>query len=175
MKELTKIEIPISQWIKDTGEGQEKGISVPCGECHACCTHVNAQLYPHELRLDFKTKFSKSEGKYHLKHKANGKCTYLNQQGCTIHNRVPKVCRTFDCRYMGFFNIIHPTHDGITAASKRWIFINDHDELWQYLRRYFQTGVNLMPIRSGDPVDACAKAALLSAYQKFFVKPDESA
>lgn len=172
MKELTKVEVSISQWIKDTGEGQVKGIAVPCGECKACCSHINAQLFPHELKLNFKTKFSKADNKYHLKRLVNGNCVYLNDLGCSIHNRVPTVCRTFDCRYMGFFNIENPKNKNLNTASKRWIFINDNNEIWQYLNHYFKTGLNLMPVKSGDPVDYCAKAALLSAYNKFFVKTE---
>ncbi len=172
MKELTKVNVYVSQWVKDTGEGEVKGIAVPCGECHACCIKVNAQLFPHELKLNFKTKFSRSEGKHHLKHKPNGECFYLNEQGCSIHDRVPTVCRTFDCRFMGFFNIKDPKNDNIFAASKRWVFINDNDEIWQHLVRYFRTSLSLMPIKSGDPVDYAAKAAILSAYKKFFVNKE---
>jgi hypothetical protein len=173
MKELTKVNVYVSQWVKDTGEGEVKGIAVPCGECHACCTgFVNAQLYPHEIKLNFKTKFSKSENRYHLKHKPNGECTYLVPQGCSIHDRVPTVCRTFDCRFMGFFNIKDPKNNHIFVASKRWIFINDNDEIWQHLVRYFKASLSLMPVKSGDPVDYAAKAAILSAYKKFFVNKE---
>ena len=33
-----------------------------------------------------------------LKQKPNGDCLYLGKQGCTIHDRAPKMCREFDCR-----------------------------------------------------------------------------
>lgn len=169
MTELTQVEVSLTQWVKDFGAGQETGIPVPCGECHACCTKVNAQLYPNEHKLNFVKRFNKSENKYHLKHKPNGECIYLTPVGCSIHDRVPKVCRTFDCRFMGFFNIRDPKHEHINTASKRWIFINDNNELQQYLYGYFQIGVNMLPAKAGDPVDRIAKQALLSAYNKFFV------
>jgi len=171
MKDLTKVEVSITQWIKDTGEGQIKGIPVPCGECRTCCSHINAQLYPEEIKF-YKNKFSKSDGKYHLKRNSNDTCVYLNDRGCSIHDHVPKVCKTFDCRYMGFFNIKNPKNENLTKASKRWIFINDNNEIWQHLTQYFRNGLALMPIKSGDRVDYCAKAALLSAYNKFFVKTE---
>jgi hypothetical protein len=27
-----------------------------------------------------------------------GECIYLGQDGCTIHDRAPAICRAFDCR-----------------------------------------------------------------------------
>jgi Fe-S-cluster containining protein len=33
-----------------------------------------------------------------LNRKDNGECIYLGADGCTIHDRAPWVCRTFDCR-----------------------------------------------------------------------------
>jgi Fe-S-cluster containining protein len=33
-----------------------------------------------------------------LKHKPNGDCVYLGEDGCTIHGQQPYVCKSFDCR-----------------------------------------------------------------------------
>lgn len=33
-----------------------------------------------------------------LKHKPNGDCVYLDENGCSIHDHAPWVCRMFDCR-----------------------------------------------------------------------------
>jgi len=33
-----------------------------------------------------------------LNRKDNGDCIYLDDRGCTIHDRAPWVCREFDCR-----------------------------------------------------------------------------
>jgi hypothetical protein len=33
-----------------------------------------------------------------LKHKENGDCIYLGDNGCTIWDRAPAVCQMFDCR-----------------------------------------------------------------------------
>ena len=30
----------------------------------------------------------------------NGDCVYLNESGCTIHDRAPFECRRYDCRAM---------------------------------------------------------------------------
>jgi Fe-S-cluster containining protein len=33
-----------------------------------------------------------------LDRRMNGDCIYLGEDGCTIHDRAPAVCREFDCR-----------------------------------------------------------------------------
>lgn len=173
MTELTRVVVPLTQWVKEFTEGRDTGIPVPCGECHACCTKVNAQLYPNEIKLNYFKKFNKSEGKYHLKHKPNGECTYLTTNGCSIHTRVPKVCKTFDCRFMGYFKIIDPKHENINQAAKRWIFLIDNQELHQWMYARFQLGVRLLPVPKGDPVDREAKNTIYAAYEEFFVRRTE--
>ena len=32
-----------------------------------------------------------------LKQKPNGECVYLDENGCTIHDRAPAVCRAYSC------------------------------------------------------------------------------
>jgi len=39
-------------------------------------------------------------GVYILRLKPNGDCVYLGENGCTIYDRRPRVCREFDCRVM---------------------------------------------------------------------------
>jgi hypothetical protein len=33
-----------------------------------------------------------------IAHKPNGECIYLDERGCSIHERAPSMCRTADCR-----------------------------------------------------------------------------
>jgi hypothetical protein len=33
-----------------------------------------------------------------IAHKPNGECIYLNEHGCSIHDRAPSLCRSADCR-----------------------------------------------------------------------------
>jgi len=33
-----------------------------------------------------------------LAHKPNGECIYLENSGCSIHERAPSLCRSADCR-----------------------------------------------------------------------------
>jgi hypothetical protein len=33
-----------------------------------------------------------------IAHKPNGECIYLDEHGCTIHDKAPSLCRSADCR-----------------------------------------------------------------------------
>ena len=175
MTELTRIVVPLTQWVKDFAEGRDTGVPVPCGECHICCTRpIKPQLYPNETKMFYKKKFNKSVGKFNLKAKANGECVYLTTNGCSIHTMVPKVCKVFDCRFMGYFKIVSPTHMGLNEAIKRWIFLIDNQELHQWLREKFQLGVRLLPEPKGDPVDRLGVTTIYAGYEEFFVKRNQN-
>ena len=46
-----------------------------------------------------------------LKRKPNGDCHYLGEAGCTIHERAPFVCKSFDCRVWVLKLKAMPQHD----------------------------------------------------------------
>lgn len=48
----------------------------------------NYDTIPFPLNKDFRM----------LKVKDNGECTYLGENGCTIYERRPYMCRIYDCR-----------------------------------------------------------------------------
>lgn len=77
---------------------------VPCGACRRCCQHNSivmllpqhgdqVETYDHEIV----TLPGAGRGPI-LKRKPNGDCIYLGADGCTIHDRAPVICKTFDCR-----------------------------------------------------------------------------
>ncbi len=77
---------------------------VPCGTCHACCRRQWVVINPQagdvpELydTVDIVDPATGAPAKA-LAHRANGDCVYLGASGCTIHARVPAMCRDFDCR-----------------------------------------------------------------------------
>ena len=84
-------------------EKSQAGV-VPCGTCHACCRRqwvvINPQagdvpeLYDTVEIVDPATGAPARA----LAHQPNGDCVYLGPTGCTIHARVPAMCRNFDCR-----------------------------------------------------------------------------
>lgn len=79
--------------------GRSEGVSVPCGKCRACCQHEAVLLFP-EMGDDVSSYDHVVIGDFaELRRLANGDCVYLDRRrGCTIHDRAPSMCRTFDCR-----------------------------------------------------------------------------
>ena len=74
---------------------------VPCNGCVACCRRENV-LVSAGFGDDVSTFTVEREvrpGVFALAAQANGDCTYLDAEaGCTIHDRRPMICRSFDCR-----------------------------------------------------------------------------
>jgi hypothetical protein len=79
---------------------------VPCGSCKLCCRmmtvlrpemgddvsqYITAQWYRDGLDKEPITILDRLP---------NGDCCYLDQHGCTIHDRAPYECRQYDCREM---------------------------------------------------------------------------
>jgi len=78
--------------------------SVPCGDCRACCRDELVILHP-ESGDDPSTYLTRqiidplSGGPaLALIQNEDGRCIYLGDEGCRIHDRAPAVCRGFDCR-----------------------------------------------------------------------------
>ena len=83
---------------------------VPCAGCQACCKGERVILYPEygDDIASYQTEPApadaigvKSYGTaelYMLLHKDNMDCIYLGNDGCTIWDRAPAVCKEFDCR-----------------------------------------------------------------------------
>ena len=76
---------------------------VPCNGCTECCRSGqglflqagdDVQSYEHQVLTDRST----GEPVFLLATNSAGHCTYLGPLGCTIYERRPLICRTFDCR-----------------------------------------------------------------------------
>ena len=76
---------------------------VPCGDCIECC-RSNQGLFLHPDHGDDVASYQHQvltdrEGKpVYLLATSNGACVYLGPSGCTIYERRPLLCRSFDCR-----------------------------------------------------------------------------
>lgn len=77
---------------------------VPCNGCTACCRWELIFLMPE--CGDDPTRYL-TEPAYNpvfqreglaLQHKEDGSCIYLGENGCSIHDHAPVVCKEFDCR-----------------------------------------------------------------------------
>ena len=76
---------------------------VPCGACSACCRFRVTPVGHEELaREHYAAEVVDSGGPlgrvWALKRTADGACVYLEEGRCSIWERAPAVCRTFDCR-----------------------------------------------------------------------------
>ena len=72
---------------------------VPCGSCKLCC-YLMVPLAEEEF-ANYDWAWVIIDGKpitRSLRRNPDGSCVYLGPNGCTIHDRVPHVCRRFDCR-----------------------------------------------------------------------------
>jgi Fe-S-cluster containining protein len=78
---------------------------VPCNACSECC-RSNQGLFLHADRGDEVESYrhrvltDRATGNpvFLLATEANGRCVYLGDSGCTIYERRPLLCRSFDCR-----------------------------------------------------------------------------
>jgi hypothetical protein len=76
---------------------------VPCGGCTECCKSGQG-LFLHPEQGDDVSSYqvkvvADSEGPvYLLATTESGACVYLGASGCTIYDRRPLLCRSFDCR-----------------------------------------------------------------------------
>jgi hypothetical protein len=75
---------------------------VPCGSCRACCRHNLIPLMPERgdaiWTYEHEVIVTLAGPAAVLQRAHSGECIYLGQDGCTIHDRAPAVCRAFDCR-----------------------------------------------------------------------------
>lgn len=74
-------------------------LQVPCDGCGARCCRLNRiELLPGvDDPAQYRT--TASRGALVLERRADGACGYLGEDDrCTIHDRAPMMCRTYDCR-----------------------------------------------------------------------------
>jgi Fe-S-cluster containining protein len=78
---------------------------VACAGCTECCSSNQLLFLQPEQGDDvesyrFRTLTDPATGKalFALAADENGRCVYLGETGCTIYERRPVLCRSFDCR-----------------------------------------------------------------------------
>lgn len=89
----------ISKFGRDLANGvMTLAATVPCGSCTQCCRDPSmaADLQPHEVdQYEHVVMF---ESGWQLARKGNGECAYFLDGKCSIYNRRPVSCQSFDCR-----------------------------------------------------------------------------
>ena len=73
--------------------------NVPCHGCTLCCQQDAVRLEKEDLSFEYQTEpHPFVPGALMLAHKPNGECVYLENNGCSIHDHAPSLCRLADCR-----------------------------------------------------------------------------
>ena len=96
---------------------------VPCGTCSACCHYAgivvdekrDAARLPHLLTE------RAADGALVLQQRPDGACAHLGANGCTVYNRRPAVCRSFDCRVYAAMGLDRRCDDGHELPD--WEFV----------------------------------------------------
>lgn len=70
---------------------------VACGDCHLCCLGDTILLHPEMGDMEGDYEIEKSPFGPMLAHKSNMECYALGENGCTIYDKRPGICKEFDC------------------------------------------------------------------------------
>ena len=72
---------------------------VPCNGCTLCCHKTLVMLYPGdpEIRKTLAINHEGTRAGFVIE-QMDGKCVYLTDDGCSIWEDRPAMCRHFDCR-----------------------------------------------------------------------------
>jgi hypothetical protein len=102
---------------------------VPCNGCTLCCQGDAIRLTKDDNPKDYITEpHPYIDGELMLAHKPNGDCIYLDESGCTIHERTPSLCRSADCRSIALkydFNTAMQMHQMKRIDIRVWDKGND--------------------------------------------------
>ena len=117
-------------------ENKKKYVEVPCDGCTLCCQGDAIRLLEEDDPESYFTEpHSYIPGALMLAHKPNGDCIYLAENGCSIHDHVPALCRAADCRALAYkynFEIALKLHESGSIDLRVW---DKGNELIKKMRR----------------------------------------
>jgi len=97
-----------SIWLRRMRKALRSGeaVDVPCGDCRGCCTssyfiHIDADEAATLAAVPDALKFAapgRPAGSVVLGYDRRGHCPLFDGAGCSIYERRPRTCRTYDCR-----------------------------------------------------------------------------
>lgn len=110
----------------------EKGSTVACGPCRACCCayyfiHVRPEEKTTLARIDKRLLFPAPglpKGNRLMGYFEDGRCPMLTDAGCSIYEVRPVTCRMFDCRVFGAVGVLsgEANQADIDRQAARWRF-----------------------------------------------------
>jgi Fe-S-cluster containining protein len=118
---------------RNGGDFQEfrKGRSpVPCKGCTACCFFKTVAVQPEKERPEdierLQIEYSDEKQAWLLKKREDGGCVHLGENGCTVYEHRPAVCRHYDCRIPSIYDL--RTNIGEGHDLPRWSFVTKSQE-----------------------------------------------
>ncbi|MGD0108250.1 MAG: YkgJ family cysteine cluster protein [Rhodopila sp.] len=136
---------------------------VPCRGCTACCYHswiaVDRAVEPAE-RLAHLGLVPDELGDMQLRHADTGACVHLGPQGCTVYEHRPTICRSYDCRMIGFFSLAIDHGNGHQEPNWEFGMVTAEDKAIKAAITYL---VMLYRAEHSGPVHAVKAAGYVKA------------
>jgi uncharacterized protein len=120
-------------WLRDIQASftDAAGMSVPCGDCRACCTsRYFVHLAPGERaaavapRGLLRPAPQFGPGHSVMGHDHQGHCPLLRARQCTVYADRPRTCREYDCRIFAAA--------GLEAGGRDQAAINERVRAWRF-------------------------------------------
>jgi hypothetical protein len=98
---------------------------VACGGCTACCHYSGIVVDEKRNRkhLPYLLTERNRDGELVLRQRPDGACIHLGEQGCSVYEHRPTVCRSFDCRAFAAMGLVE--HCGPGHPTPDWEFAGD--------------------------------------------------
>jgi Fe-S-cluster containining protein len=110
--------------------------TVNCGHCTACCRDAplivltegeRPEPFDKMVRIVVECDDGKEKSFWLLPHQPNGDCYYLRDGQCSVYEQRPKMCRTFDCRFIALKpNDFDMSDEVVKAGNKRLAEMNNN-------------------------------------------------
>ena len=143
---------------------------VPCGTCTACCTSSQfIHIAPDEVdaleAIPGEVLFPAPRlpaGHVLMGYDENGHCPMLIDGACSIYERRPRTCRTYDCRVFAAsgLELGDPTKSAINDQVRRWRFQRDDDVDQEQLQAVRSAALLLSDLEPGFDVTERTIAAI---------------
>lgn len=91
---------------------------VPCGDCNVCCRSGYAIGW--SPTDDPSLRWEVSADGYRVLEDNEGACVYLQEGTCTVYDRRPLVCRSYDCRLVAMCGAQTRNNPALNAAINAW-------------------------------------------------------
>ena len=150
VEQIERITDGAYDWLMQFGKSLKlnSGISVPCGECNACCRAGYA------VRTD--------DGALYLP-QSDGNCSKLKCGLCSVYDDRPRTCVYYDCR-THFFSGVNPDSSVITEAVQNWR-VNKPTERDQAVINIIKAVAKVLTDGEKSPEDVAIQSCLI-AYER---------